>query len=212
MYILSKNIEFPPVEHADIDGLLAIGGDLSQERLLLAYRSGIFPWYNEGEPIIWYSPDPRMVLFPEELKVSKSMKQVLRKNEFTVTFNQDFKGVIENCATVKRPDQEGTWITNDMQQAYIQLHKSGYAMSVEVWKDEELVGGLYGMWLQEKKMFCGESMFAKVSNASKLGFISLVAMLKEKEVQLIDCQVYTDHLASLGAREISRKAFLNYLK
>lgn len=212
MYILSKNIEFPPVEHADNDGLLAIGGDLSQERLLLAYRSGIFPWYNEGEPIIWYSPDPRMVLFPEELKVSKSMKQVLRKDEFTVTFNRDFKQVIENCATVKRPDQEGTWITNDMQKAYIQLHTSGYAMSVEVWKEEELVGGLYGMWLQEKKVFCGESMFAKVSNASKVGFISLVSMLKEKKVQLIDCQVYTDHLASLGAREISRKAFLDYLK
>ncbi|MBQ4819761.1 leucyl/phenylalanyl-tRNA--protein transferase [Aquimarina sp. MMG016] len=212
MYIVKKTLEFPPVSYADVHGLLALGGDLSVERLLLAYRSGIFPWYNEDQPILWFSPDPRMVLFPEELKVSKSMHQLLRKAYFEVTFNTDFKSVIQNCASVERPDQEGTWINNDMKEAYIQLHELGHALSVEVWKDSELVGGLYGIWLEDKKVFCGESMFAKASNASKYGFIKLVEWLQEKEVKLIDCQVYTDHLASLGAKEIPREEFIKFLK
>jgi len=212
LFILSDSIDFPPVAYANADGLLALGGDLSIDRLIKAYHSGIFPWYNEGEPILWFCPNPRMVLFPDELRISKSMRQLLKRNAFTVTFNTNFDEVIKNCATVNRPDQHGTWITNDMQEAYKKLHKIGYAISVEVWKDNDLVGGLYGVLLKEKKVFCGESMFAKVSNASKYGFIHLVNWLKQREVQLIDCQVYTDHLASLGAREIERKNFLQYLK
>jgi len=212
LYILTESIAFPPVENAYEDGLLAIGGDLSIDRLLYAYNQGIFPWYNQGEPIMWFSPDPRMVLFEKELKVSKSMRQLIRKKEFTVTFNTHFEEVIAACAAIKRPDQEGTWITNEMKKAYTQLHALGHAISVEVWKSSELVGGLYGVWLDDKKIFCGESMFAKVSNASKYGFIALVQWLSEKEVKLIDCQVYTGHLASLGAREISRQEFMKYLK
>ncbi|WP_299218929.1 leucyl/phenylalanyl-tRNA--protein transferase [uncultured Aquimarina sp.] len=212
MYILNHFIDFPPVSDANEDGLLALGGDLSIPRLLSAYHNGIFPWYDEDQPILWFSPDPRMVLFPEDLKISKSMRQLIRKNYFEITFNKDFKQVIDNCASISRPDQFGTWITSDMQEAYIQLHKIGYAISVEVWKDEAIVGGLYGIWLEEKKVFCGESMFSKVSNASKYGFIKLVERLKEKGVKLIDCQVYTDHLASLGAKEISRDAFMEFLK
>jgi len=200
------------VNHADIDGLLAVGGDLSTDRLVEAYTNGIFPWYSEDQPILWFSPDPRMVLFPKELHISKSMKQLLRKDQFEVTFNKDFDTVIYNCATVKRVEQDGTWITNDMQKAYKKMHILGYAISVEVWFDSELVGGLYGIWLADKKIFCGESMFSKVNNASKFGFIKLVEWLKQKEVNLIDCQVYTDHLASLGAREISRAEFLTFLK
>nr|WP_233565343.1 MULTISPECIES: leucyl/phenylalanyl-tRNA--protein transferase [Aquimarina] len=200
------------MNHADIDGLLAVGGDLSTDRLVEAYTNGIFPWYSEDQPILWFSPDPRMVLFPKELHISKSMKQLLRKDQFEVTFNKDFDTVIYNCATVKRVEQDGTWITNDMQKAYKKMHILGYAISVEVWFDSELVGGLYGIWLADKKIFCGESMFSKVNNASKFGFIKLVEWLKQKEVNLIDCQVYTDHLASLGAREISRAEFLTFLK
>jgi leucyl/phenylalanyl-tRNA--protein transferase len=211
MFLLSKEIVFPPVQLANKDGLLAIGGDLSVDRLLLAYKSGIFPWYNQGEPIIWYSPDPRMVLFPQNLKVSKSMKQLIRKNEFTITYNQDFEGVISNCKNIFRAaDQGGTWITNEMQQAYIELHKKGIAKSVEIWLGDELVGGLYGIDLGT--IFCGESMFSKVSNASKLAFIYLVQKLEKENYRLIDCQVYNTHLASLGAEEISREAFLDFLK
>ncbi|AXT62219.1 leucyl/phenylalanyl-tRNA--protein transferase [Aquimarina sp. AD10] len=212
MYILTNTLQFPSVNHADIDGLLAVGGDLSTDRLVEAYTNGIFPWYSEDQPILWFSPDPRMVLFPKELHISKSMKQLLRKDQFEVTFNKDFDTVIYNCATVKRVEQDGTWITNDMQKAYKKMHILGYAISVEVWFDSELVGGLYGIWLADKKIFCGESMFSKVNNASKFGFIKLVEWLKQKEVNLIDCQVYTDHLASLGAREISRAEFLTFLK
>ncbi len=210
MFLLSKEIVFPPVHLANKDGLLAVGGDLSVERLFLAYKSGIFPWYNQGEPIIWYSPDPRMVLFPEDLKISKSMKQVIRKNEFNVTFNQNFEEVISNCKTIEREGQGGTWITNEMQQAYIKLHKAGIAKSVEVWKNNELVGGLYGIDLGT--VFCGESMFSKVSNTSKLAFIYLVQKLEKENYKLIDCQVYNEHLASLGADEISREEFLGFLK
>ncbi|WP_372792578.1 leucyl/phenylalanyl-tRNA--protein transferase [Lutibacter sp.] len=218
MYLLSKELIFPPVHFANEDGLLAVGGDLSVERLLLAYKSGIFPWYNQGEPIIWYSPNPRMVLFPENLKISKSMRQIIRKEEFTVTYNQNFEAVISNCKTIFRTaDQGGTWITHEMQQAYIELHKKGIAKSVEVWQhldsaqcNKKLVGGLYGIDLGN--VFCGESMFSKVSNASKMAFIYLAQKLEKENYKLIDCQVYNNHLASLGADEISREAFLTYLK
>ena len=209
MFLLDENLWFPPVEYASEEGIIAIGGDLSVERLLLAYKSGIFPWFNEGEPIVWYSPDPRMVLFPEKLKVSKSMKQLIKSDKFTVTFNKDFVGVIANCKDIFRRGQGGTWITKEMQQAYIKLHEAGYAKSVEVWQHDELVGGLYGIDLGS--VFCGESMFSKVSNTSKLAFIMLVESLKKQRYKLIDCQVYTDHLASLGAEEISRSEFLKYL-
>jgi len=210
MYLLSKELVFPPVHLANEDGLLAVGGDLSVERLLLAYKSGIFPWYNQGEPIIWYSPNPRMVLFPQNLKISKSMRQVIRKQEFTITYNQNFEAVISNCKHIFRTaDQGGTWITNEMQEAYIELHKKGIAKSVEVWKGDELVGGLYGIDLGT--VFCGESMFSKVSNASKMAFIYLAQKLEKENYTLIDCQVYNNHLASLGADEISREAFLKYL-
>ena len=210
MYLLSKDLVFPPVYLANKDGLLAFGGDLSPERLLLAYKSGIFPWYNQGEPIVWYSPDPRMVLFPKNLKISKSMKQIIRKNKFKATFNQNFPEVISNCKNSYREGQGGTWITDEMEQAYLNLHNLGVAKSVEVWEGNELVGGLYGIDLGH--IFCGESMFSKVSNASKFAFIYLVQELEKEHYKLIDCQVYNEHLASLGAEEISRSAFLSYLK
>jgi len=209
MIFLSDNIWFPPVSCATTDGMIAIGGDLSIERLLLAYRSGIFPWYNEGEPIVWYSPDPRMVLFPEKLKVSKSMRQLINKNIFKVTVNTHFSEVIANCKIMNRNDQLGTWITDEMQKAYIKLHEFGVAKSVEVWLDNKLVGGLYGIDLGT--VFCGESMFSHVSNASKIAFIYLVEKLKNENYSLIDCQVYTSHLESLGAEEIPRSEFLKYL-
>jgi len=197
---------------ANPDGLLAIGGNLSVKRLLEAYCNGIFPWYEEGQPVLWYSPDPRMVLFPEKLKISKSMKQVLRKKIFRVTFNENFEAVINNCSTVLRNGQRGTWITADLKEALLKLHQLDIAQSVEVWQDEVLVGGLYGVYLKEKKVFCGESMFSKVSNASKFGFISLVNRLKSEGIRLIDCQVYTAHLESMGAEEIPRSEFIKYLK
>ncbi|NLP57416.1 leucyl/phenylalanyl-tRNA--protein transferase [Lutibacter sp. B1] len=209
MFLLSEELIFPPVHLANEDGLLAIGGDLSSERLILAYKSGIFPWFNQGEPIIWYSPNPRMVLFPHKLKISKSMKQIIRKNDFEVTFNKNFEEVISNCKNINRKKQKGTWITNEMQQAYINLHKQGVAKSVEVWLNNELVGGLYGIDLGN--VFCGESMFSKISNASKIAFIYLVQKLEKEKYQLIDCQVYNSHLESLGAEEIQREEFLKYL-
>lgn len=210
MYLLSTALVFPPVNLANEDGLLAVGGDLSAERLMLAYKSGIFPWYSQGEPIIWHSPNPRMVLFPKNLKISKSMKQIIRKNQFRATFNQNFSEVITNCKNSYREGQGGTWITDEMQQAYINLHQLGVAKSVEVWKENELVGGLYGIDLGH--VFCGESMFSKVSNASKFAFIYLAQKLEKENYKLIDCQVYNEHLASLGAEEISRSAFLIFLK
>jgi len=209
MFFLDHKIEFPPVELADEDGVLAIGGDLSPDRLLLAYKSGIFPWYNQGEPIVWYSPPKRMVLFPSELKISKSMHQKLRNEDFKVTFNQNFKEVISNCMQIKRKDQSGTWITNEMFVAYQELHKIGVAKSVEVVQNDILVGGLYGIDLGH--IFCGESMFSIKSNASKLAFIHLVQKLEKENYSLIDCQVYNDHLASLGAREIPRSEFKKFL-
>lgn len=209
LFVLDKELAFPPVHLAEPDGLLAIGGDLSPERLLLAYRQGIFPWY-EGDHILWWSPDPRFVLFPEKLNVSKSMKQLLRRNTFRFTINKAFEEVIGNCKLISRPGQDGTWITPDVKAAYIQMHRLGYAHSAEAWLDDELVGGLYGIRLG--KMFFGESMFSKVSNASKYAFINYVHQLQKEEVKLIDCQVYTDHLHSLGAEMIPRKEFGSYLK
>jgi len=210
MYFLSKELFFPPVSETNPDGILAIGGDLSPERLLLAYKSGIFPWFEDDEPIIWWSPNPRMVLYLDELVVSKSMRNILNRNVFTVTFNQNFKEVISNCQKIKRNSQNGTWITNDMIEAYCKLNELGFAKSVEVWQNDELVGGLYGIDLGQ--VFCGESMFSKVSNASKVAFITLVNQLKKDNYKLLDCQVYNEHLESLGCREIDRKDFIELLK
>jgi len=204
--------KFPPVEMANDDGLLAIGGDLSVKRLLDAYWHGIFPWYEASQPVIWYNPDPRMVLFPNKLRVSKSMRKLIEKNNFTVTFNENFEEVIKNCAAVTRKGQKGTWITPDLQKAFLKLHDMGIARSVEVWEENRLVGGLYGVYLKDKNVFCGESMFAKVSNASKYGFIMWVKELIAEGIKLIDCQVCTEHLESLGAEEIPRKEFLKYLE
>ena len=208
MIFLSERLVFPDVHHADQNGVLAVGGDLSIERLTLAYRNGIFPWYAEGEPIVWYSPDPRMVLYPDDLRVSKSMHQFINSKKHRVTFNTAFASVISNCKSIDRSKQgqSGTWITTEMQDAYIDLHKCGLAKSVEVWKDNELVGGLYGV--EVGNIFCGESMFSKISNASKLAFIALV---RQNKYALIDCQVYNPHLASLGAKEIERNVFVGYL-
>lgn len=210
MYYVSKTLFFPPVSEANADGILAVGGDLSSERLQLAYNNGIFPWFEEGEPILWWSPNPRMVLFLDELIVSKSMRNIINRNIFKVTFNQNFREVISNCQDIKREGQNGTWITNDMIEAYCKLQESGIAKSVEVWQDGVLVGGLYGIDLGT--VFCGESMFSKVSNASKVAFIALVNQLKFANYKLLDCQVYNSHLESLGCREIERAAFLHILK
>jgi len=209
LFALDKELLFPPVHLAEPDGLLAIGGDLSTERLLLAYRNGIFPWY-EGEHILWWCPDPRFVLVPSELKVSKSMQQLLRRKAFEFTVNKAFPEVINSCKTISRRGQEGTWITDEIKEAYTRLHYQGYAHSAEVWQNGELVGGLYGVRLG--KMFFGESMFSKVSNASKYAFISYVQQLITEGVQLIDCQVYTEHLESLGAKMMHREKFIRELK
>jgi len=209
VFLLNHQLIFPPVKLADPDGLLAYGGDLSSERLLLAYREGIFPWYSEP-PILWWSPDPRFVLFPEKIKISASMKQVFKKNLFTITFDKDFAGVIAGCKETFRPGQPGTWITPQVEAAYIKLHKEGYAHSVECWYNGELAGGFYG--LQLGKCFFGESMFARVSNASKAAFITYVQRAQKEGIEIIDCQVYTEHLASLGAEYISRKEFITIIK
>lgn len=209
MFLLSDKLEFPNQNQATAEGLLAVGGDLSVERLLLAYQNGIFPWFNDDEDLIlWWTPDPRFVLFPDRLKVSKSMAQVLRNCAFTVTVNTDFEAVITECSKAKRSGQAGTWITGEMINAYVRLHDLGYAKSVEVWENDKLVGGLYGIDLGNG-VFCGESMFAKVSNASKVAFISFI---QNTNYRIVDCQVYTKHLESLGAEEIRREEFLSYLK
>lgn len=208
MHILSHKLWFPPVEDAMKDGLLAIGGDVSTERLLLAYKQGIFPWY-DGDTPLWWSPDPRFVLFPDELAVSKSMQQVIKKNQFKFTINTNFAAVIHACKATKRVGQDGTWITPAVEQAYIQLHLLGHAHSAETWLNGELVGGLYG--IKMGKLFFGESMFSKVSNASKFAFINYVQLLKKEAVQLIDCQIYTNHLESLGAIMIPRSEFKKIL-
>lgn len=210
MHYLSETLYFPNVNQANPDGILAIGGDLSPERLQLAYKSGIFPWFEVGDPILWWSPNPRMVLFLEELKIAKSMRNILNKGEFSVTFNQNFRDVISYCQKVKRDGQNGTWITNDMIEAYCKLHDLGIAKSVEVWQDDILVGGLYGVDLGH--VFCGESMFSLVPNASKVAFIALVNHLKNENYKLLDCQVYNPHLESLGCREIARDEFMRILQ
>ncbi|HNQ27207.1 MAG TPA: leucyl/phenylalanyl-tRNA--protein transferase [Aquaticitalea sp.] len=207
MQFLTKKIVFPDVSKATSDGLLAIGGDLSPERLISAYQRGIFPWFNEGEPILWWSPDPRFVLFPEALKVSKSMQQLFARESFSVTVNKDFRSVITACANARRKQQAGTWITMDMIDAYVTLHNMGLAKSVEVWHDGLLAGGLYGVDMGNG-VFSGESMFSSVNNASKYGFITFV---KNSDYRLIDCQVHTPHLESLGACKIPRNDFLKIL-
>jgi len=200
-------IRFPDPALAEPDGLLAMGGDLSPERLLEAYRQGIFPWYNHDTPILWYAPHERFVLFPDELKISKSLRQVIRSGRFEVTKNQAFDQVIAACAAQPRRGQDGTWITLDMQRAYSQLHHLGHAHAWETWQEEKLVGGLYGVAMGA--VFCGESMFSDVGNASK---VALAALCQSGRYGLIDCQVYTDHLASLGARMIPRQAYLTWLQ
>jgi len=210
MYFLSRELYFPPVSQASPEGIVAIGGDLSPERLMLAYRSGIFPWFEDDEPILWWSPPERMVLFFNELRITKSMRNILNRGIFKVTFNTAFEQVIANCRDIKRDGQPGTWITPEMTEAYTKLHKMGFAKSVEVWQDGELMGGLYGIDLGH--IFCGESMFSKVSNASKVAFIALAKQLQMAGYRLLDCQVHNDHLESLGAREIHREDFLKILK
>jgi leucyl/phenylalanyl-tRNA---protein transferase len=209
IYFIADELTFPPVEEAEEDGLLAIGGNLSVDRLLLAYRSGIFPWFNEDELPMWWCPDPRFVLFPHELYISKSMQQLKKRNLFTVTVNKAFSKVITACAETRKL-KEGTWITNEIINAYTKLHELGYAVSIEAWKDDELAGGFYGVRMG--KLFFGESMFSKISNASKYAFISYVQQLQQEGAVLIDCQVYTSHLESLGARMIERKEFMEILR
>jgi leucyl/phenylalanyl-tRNA--protein transferase len=209
VFQLSKKLIFPPPELAEKDGLLAVGGDLSKKRLVLAYSMGIFPWYSEGFPILWWSPDPRLILIPEELTLSRSLRQVIKKNMFKVTMDTAFEEVIRNCAEAPRKKNEGTWITEDMIEAYIRLHHSGVAHSVESWRNGELVGGLYGVALG--KAFFGESMFSKTSNASKVAFAELVRQLTAWDFTLIDCQVTTNHLISFGAKEVSRDEFMRIL-
>lgn len=208
----NKDPWFPDHNLADEEGLLMVGGDLTTDWLLLAYNSGIFPWFNDGQPVLWWTPDPRMVVKPEHVHVSKSMRKILREDYFKVTYNQNFLEVILACKRIKRDGQNSTWITNDIVDAYLRLHELGHAISVEVWHNNQLVGGLYGIDIKDKGIFCGESMFATMSNASKVGFITLSRKLKEKNYHLIDCQMYTDHLASLGAAEIPRDLFLEYLQ
>lgn len=208
LHVLDQRLWFPPLDDALADGLLAIGGDLSEQRLLLAYRKGIFPWYEDDVPL-WWSPDPRFVLFPHRLKISKSMKQLLKRNAFEFTVNKDFESVIRNCRAVARPGQQGTWITDEVVKAYTYLHKKGIAISAEAWKDGKLAGGLYG--IRMGKLFFGESMFTHVSNASKYAFIQLINSLQKDGLELVDCQIYTEHLESLGAEMISRKEFVQFL-
>ena len=207
IFRLDERLLFPDPALAEDDGLLAIDGDLSAERLILAYQQGIFPWYSEGEPVLWYSPPQRFVLQPPELKISKSMKQVLRSGQFAFAINTNFEAVIDACAAIDRPGQNGTWITADMRNAYINLHKLGVAQSYETWQNGHLVGGLYGVKMGG--IFCGESMFSTVSNASKFALIKMVQL---NQYKLIDCQAHTDHLQSMGAKLIPREEYLQKLK
>lgn len=210
-WLQRDSLTFPPLDKAlrEPNGLLAAGGDLRAERLIAAYRHGCFPWYQEGQPLLWWSPDPRTVLFPDELHVSRSLRKVIRQGHYRVTFDQAFSDVIQACAA-PRDYADGTWITTPMQQAYIELHGRGVAHSVEVWQSEQLVGGLYGLAMS--KLFFGESMFSRADNASKVGFVALVEHLKSRGFELIDCQMPTQHLHSLGARAITRAEFSDYLR
>jgi leucyl/phenylalanyl-tRNA--protein transferase len=207
IFRLDERLLFPEPGLAEPDGLLAVGGDLSTGRLLLAYQNGIFPWYSDDTPILWYSPHERFVLYPQELKISKSMRQLLRSGKFTITTDTCFNDVISACSTAPREGQDGTWITDDMKVAYNKLHAEGYAHSVEVWEHNELVGGIYGV--QVGHVFCGESMFSHVSNASKT---ALIHLCQSGQFELIDCQVHTDHLESMGAQMISRDQYMTVLK
>jgi leucyl/phenylalanyl-tRNA---protein transferase len=209
IYLLSDDLSFPNPNLAGKDGLLAVGGDLSTERLLLAYQNGIFPWFSDEEPIIWWSPDPRLVLYPDELRISRNLKKIIRKKKFSVTMDTAFDEVINACAKVRTMNQKETWITDDMIKAYCSLHISGFAHSVEVWHRGKLAGGLYGVSLG--KCFFGESMFTFVDNASKVAFVYLVEFLKSLSMDVIDCQVTTEHMMQFGAREIERKRFLEEL-
>ena len=210
MYFLTKELFFPPVEEANYEGVLAVGGDLSVERLMLAYTNGIFPWFDADDPILWWAPPERMVVNPMDYKVSKSMRNILNRNSFEVTINQDFAAVISNCQTIERKEQQGTWISAEIIKSYTQLHQLGKVISFEVWQNNELVGGLYGVDLGH--VFCGESMFSKVPNASKVAFVKLIEYLKVHNYKLLDCQVHNDHLEKLGAFEISRELFMKILK
>ena len=210
VFLLSDNIAFPPPRLASKSGLLAVGGDLSQPRLLNAYRLGIFPWFSEKEPILWWSPDPRLVLYPYELRISRSLKKIIKKGLFTITADTAFEQVINQCAKVRLQNNEETWIVDDMICAYIRLYESGIAHSVEAWHDNSLVGGLYGVSIG--RYFSGESMFTLKSNASKVAFVRLVEYLKQSSFQLIDCQVTTEHLMRFGARMISRELFIKQLQ
>lgn len=209
IYQLSKDLVFPPVDGAE-EGIVAVGGDLSPDRLMLAYRSGIFPWFNEDEPIIWWSPDPRFVLFPDKLYLSKTTQRILRNHNYKITFNQNFVGVINHCKTVPREGQAGTWITKEMKAAYIRLHELGHAKSVEVWENDRLVGGIYGVDLG--KVFSGESMFSLVSNASKIALITFLQNFAQTGGQLFDCQIHSDHMEVMGAENISREEYLRILR
>lgn len=204
IYALNDELVFPNPELSEENGLLAVGGDLSVDRLLVAYSNGIFPWYNKDEPILWWCPKPRFILKPEDIRISKSMKKIIKKGEFVVTFDNDFEGVISNCKSM-RENEEGTWITDEMMQAYINMHNEGYALSVETYLDGELVGGLYGVIIG--KCYFGESMFSKVSNASKIALITLAQRLQELNFEFIDCQVYTSHLESMGAKMVEWDEF-----
>ena len=210
VFLLSDRIFFPPPALARKDGLLAVGGDLSQQRLRLAYRMGIFPWFSNGDPILWWSPDPRLVLYPSEIGISKSLKKVIRKGVFRVSMDTAFERVIQGCAQVRLEKDEGTWITAEMVDAYCRLHSAGFAHSVEVWLGDELAGGLYGVSFG--KCFFGESMFSRITNASKVAFVALVEHLLAASFDIIDCQVTTEHMISFGARKIPRDAFLKQLK
>ena len=210
VFMLSDKIEFPPPQLASKHGLLAVGGDLSQKRLLLAYRMGIFPWYSDDEPVMWWSPDPRLVLYPREIKISKTLKKILRKNEFQVTLDLAFRDVIQHCADVRLEKNEGTWIVENMMDAYCRLHESGFAHSVEAWHQGELAGGIYGVSLG--KCFFGESMFSRISNASSVALVNLVKYLEALSFDMLDCQIPTGHLIRFGARKVPRARFLAQLE
>jgi len=208
--ISRRSLEFPDLDEADESGLLAMGGDLSIERVKLAYSMGIFPWYEDGMPILWWSPDPRMVLFPDKMIISHSLRQSIKKQQFTVTIDKAFEKVIKNCSKTPRKGENGTWITGEMKNAYIRLHEAGCAHSAEAWQDGELVGVLYGVAIG--KVFCGESMFHQVTNASKVAFYYLVEKLKKWNFEIIDAQVYTNHLESLGGEMIPRSQYIQILE
>ncbi len=210
VFLLTDKIAFPPPHFASGEGLLAVGGDLSRERLLLAYRMGIFPWFSDHDPILWWSPDPRLVLYPREIKVSKTLKKIIRKGMFKVTMDSAFDRVITQCAQIRLENNQETWIVEDMIDAYCRLHESGFAHSVEAWREGELAGGLYGVSLG--RCFFGESMFTRISNASNVALVTLAEYLKKLSFDMIDCQLTTKHLLRFGAREIPRSKFLKQLE